>query len=510
MTQGSFSLPKTPRSLGDLFEQAAIPLPAGAPADKRLAAFADDSRLVEKDGLFIAVRGETVDGHQYITKALQAGAALVLAEEAPPGCDDARVVLMDATRVALPRLAHAWWGNPSSGIDVIGITGTNGKTTTAFLCEHLLRETGRHPALFSTVEYRMDDIREDAPTTTPGALHLARRMAEFRLRGADAIVMEVSSHALAQGRVDAIRFQVGLMTNLTQDHLDYHNTMEEYAAAKQLLFKKHRPQWSIFNLDDAVCSRFAREAKGRVRTFGLELKEGADVYAVSVKTDQAGIQMEVVFPADKRALLESPLRGRFNASNLLAAASVGHALGITPEDIARHLKTAAGAPGRFDAVHAGQPFAVFVDYAHTPDAVERLLCGVREITPGRVICVLGCGGDRDAGKRPKMGHAMGLLADVPIITNDNPRTEAPEPIAEAMFEGVKDAGAQQKCEVILDRRAAIAHAVEIAETGDTVVIAGKGHETYQEQNGVRRHFDDREVAAELCRARYAGKDKPCD
>ena len=501
-----------PATLGELFRRARLSLPADAPAQTPLTGFTDDSREVTPGGGFLAAAGEAVDGHQFIPAALAKGAAVVIAERVPEGTDARKAVLLENTRQALPPLAHAWWGNPSRGMKVIGITGTNGKTTTAYLTEALLWSNGGHPALFSTVEYRFGEVHKPAPNTTPGAFQFARLLAEFRALGADSVAMEVSSHALVQGRVDAVEFDIALITNVTQDHLDYHRTMEEYAEAKRLLFTKHKPKWAVFNLDDATAARFAGERRGRKRTYSLDRAAGADLFPLSLEVGADGIRMHVHFPtreeprarrliASEVVALESPLRGRFNASNLLAAAAIGVALGFEPGQIVEGLRHMRGAPGRFETVDAGQPFAVYVDYAHTPDAVERVLENVRLITRGRVIVVLGCGGDRDPTKRPKMGAAMGRLADYGIITNDNPRTEDPAKIAAAMEGGILETKGRGAYEVCLDRREAIRRAIALAKPGDSVLIAGKGHETYQIVGKEHSHFDDRETAAEICRGR---------
>jgi UDP-N-acetylmuramoyl-L-alanyl-D-glutamate--2,6-diaminopimelate ligase len=288
--------------------------------------------------------------------------------------------------------------------------------------------------------------------------------------------------------------------------------MEEYALAKKLLFTAHHPAWSVFNLDDQTASRFNAELPNRKLGYALDSARGADICATELEMSADGIRMRVQFPPDSRReagdaparslFLQSPLRGRFNASNLLAACAVGFALGLEPEVIVEALRKAKGAPGRFEAVHAGQPFAVYVDYAHTPDAVERLLLSARQITPNRLIAVLGCGGDRDATKRPLMGAALGRLADFSVITNDNPRTEDPASIAKQMEAGIKRETGPEAYAVVLDRGAAIRLAIEKARPGDTVVIAGKGHEDYQIIGDKKTHFDDREEALRLIRERF--------
>jgi UDP-N-acetylmuramoyl-L-alanyl-D-glutamate--2,6-diaminopimelate ligase len=519
------------RTLGELFARAELALPQGLDAHAEIAGLEDDSRAVGAGSVFVAVVGEKSDGHRFIDQALAKGASLVVAEHAPDSSQTARLaganaalpavnaalptkpssplvagklLLVGDTRAMLGRLAQAFWGNPSQLLRVVGITGTNGKTTIAYLVEGVLRNLRRFPVLLSTVEYRLGGDKRAAPNTTPGAVQLARFMATALERDADSVVMEVSSHSLVQRRVEAVHFEVGVLTNITQDHLDYHHTMDEYAEAKRLLFTRYRPRVAVFNLDDETSRRFAAEHEGPRVTFSLDPASKADVKARSLTTSAQGIEMVVEFapsptvggPA-KALALRSPLRGRFNASNLLAAASACLALAITPEQIVQALTGMNGAPGRFEAVQAGQPFAVFVDYAHTPDAIERLLENVRPLTQGRVIAVLGCGGNRDATKRPKMGAAMGRMADYSVITSDNPRGEHPEAIAAAMEAGIRTTARPDAYEVCLDRREAIRHALERARPGDIVVVAGKGHETYQEIEGVRHPFDDREVVRQI-------------
>jgi UDP-N-acetylmuramoyl-L-alanyl-D-glutamate--2,6-diaminopimelate ligase len=510
-TNGMPSSRVCPATLGALFDRACIVLPEGVRAETPISGFEDDSRGVRAGFLFVAAPGETVDGHRFIAQALSQGAAVVVAERIPEdvSADDAtRIVLLPDTRQALGLLAHAFWGHPSRRLQVVGVTGTNGKTTTAYLVEGALRNLRRYPALLSTVVYRLGGENRDAPTTTPDALSLARMMALALERDADSVVMEVSSHALAQGRVEGVEFDVAAITNVTQDHLDYHGTMEAYAEVKRLLFTRHKPRVAVFNLDDPTSRAFAEEHSGAKVTFSIHARRGADLgadlFPVTLEVGPTGIQMEIVFRSKTASgalrsplILKSPLRGRFNAENLMGAAAICSALGLAPEQVVAGLNGMPGAPGRFEAVRAGQPFDVFVDYAHTPDAVERLLENVRDAAQRSVIAVLGCGGDRDASKRPIMGAALGRLADYAIVTTDNPRTEAPEAIAQAMEEGIRTTAEPGGYEVCLDRREAIRRALERARPGDAVVVAGKGQETYQEVDGVRHHFDDRETVREV-------------
>jgi len=515
-------------SLGVLFERAGLVLPPEIDPGNPISGFEDDSRAVQPGFVFIAVPGEAVDGHRFMAQVLRAGAALVVAQRIPADVDAAllglaespavslgdlraesgqsravgRVLLVEDTRALLGHLAQAYWGNPSRRLQVIAVTGTNGKTTTTYLVEAALRNLRRFPALFGTIEYRLGGQSSEAPNTTPGALDLARMMALALDRDADSVVMEVSSHALVQKRVEGIQFAAAALTNVTQDHLDFHHTMEEYAEAKRLLFTQCKPRVAVFNLDDPVARRFAAEHEGAKITFGLNREYDPDLCPESLETTSSGMRLSLRIRCKgtcKTVSVTSPLQGSFNASNLLTAAGLCAALGLAPEQIAASLTGAKGAPGRLEPILLGQSFQIFVDYAHTPDAVERLLENIRPITTKRVIVILGCGGDRDPGKRPKMGAAMGRLADYSIVSTDNPRTEDPALIAAAVEEGVRSTAQSGAYEVCLDRREAIRRALTMAAPGDTVVIAGKGHETYQEVRGERQHFDDRETARELLR-----------
>lgn len=500
-------------TLGELFDRATMKLPVEFQTETLITSFEEDSRLVKPGSIFVAVAGETVDGHEYIAKVLEMGACMVIAERVPEGINPAgKILLVEDTHHVLGQMAQAYWGNPSKRLQVIGVTGTNGKTTTAYLLDAALRNMRRYPALFSTVEYRMGDQRCDASNTTPGALQLARMMALALERDADTVVMEVSSHALVQGRVEGIHFDVAIMTNLTQDHLDYHHTMNSYAEAKWLLFSKYKPKVAIFNLDDPTCKAFSERYKGRQLTFSLSSETKADLTPGLLEVGASGISIAIRFPenvnqktnpqANRQVMtLHSPLRGKFNASNLMAAASACVGMGIMPEQVVTALNGMKGAPGRFEALDAGQNFSVYIDYAHTPDAVKNVLENVRIITHGRIIAVLGCGGDRDPIKRPIMGEIMGNLADYAIITSDNPRSENPADIAKEMEDGVLKSSCTDAYEITLDRKQAIQNAIKMARQNDAVVIAGKGHETYQIIGRERNHFDDRETALEILKNR---------
>jgi UDP-N-acetylmuramoyl-L-alanyl-D-glutamate--2,6-diaminopimelate ligase len=455
--------------------------------DVELASLAYDSRKVGPGTLFFCVPGEKADGHEFAVAAVEAGAVgLVVERELELGV--AQVVVDDA-RAAMAPLAARFWGDPTSELRVVGVTGTNGKTTTAFLIREILEATGMSCGLLGTVKQVVGGVEEEVERTTPEAIDL---QATFRrmLDGGDRVCsMEASSHALALHRCDSTRFEVALFTNLTQDHLDFHGGMEDYFRSKRMLFEMG-PGASIVNVDDPYGRRLAGEFE--CVTFSAEGAD-ADYVARDVSFDAGG----ATFTVGAEVAVRTALPGRFNVANALGAFVAATALGVGPETAAAGLSRAGRVPGRFEPVDEGQSFAVLVDYAHTPDSLESVLRAARRLTEGRVISVFGAGGDRDRDKRPKMGRAGAMLSDLAVVTSDNPRSEDPEAIVAEILTGI-DAGAAVEVEV--DRRAAIALALERARAGDTVVIAGKGHEQGQELEGGRKiPFDDREVAREELR-----------
>jgi UDP-N-acetylmuramoyl-L-alanyl-D-glutamate--2,6-diaminopimelate ligase len=471
-------------------------LPAG------VTGVAYDSRKVAAGALFVAIPGFKQDGRKFAADALGRGAAVVVAEGADPlpGSAAARV-LVPSSREALARLADAYHGHPSRRLSVIGITGTNGKTTTSLLVEALLGAGGRPTGVIGTIQYRVGDQAEAASQTTPEALELQAllaRMVEARVGGA---AMEVSSHALSLSRVDGIEFDVAVFTNLTQDHLDFHKTLEAYRDAKARLFgllaRSRKPRRAaVVNVDDPAGAAMicAAEADPRVRILTFGLRTPALLRPRRWESGMDGITLEVVTPGGEVAIT-SALVGEHNVMNLLGAVGVGLALEMEPAQIGRTLSGVATVPGRFERVEAGQPFLVVVDYAHTPDALENVLATARKLLkPGaRLGVVFGCGGDRDRGKRPIMGGIAARLADRAWVTSDNPRSERPEAILAEIETGIP-ATAAGRHESVADRRRAIQGAVGWAREGDVVVIAGKGHETYQIVGSEVLPFDDREVA----------------
>jgi UDP-N-acetylmuramoyl-L-alanyl-D-glutamate--2,6-diaminopimelate ligase len=459
-----------------------------------------DSRRVEPGDCFVAVPGFKQDARRFVPDAVARGARLVVTEgEALAGLAVAQV-LVPSARQALPRLADAFHGRPSAALTLVGITGTNGKTTTSYLVDALLRARGLTTGIIGTIQYVLGTETRVANQTTPEALEIRGMLAEMRARGVGGVAMEVSSHALALSRVDGLDFDVAVFTNLTQDHLDFHGTLDEYRAAKRRLFEllaaSAKPRrTAVVNADDPAGAAMVAGLDLPVLPFGLG--QGARVRAVDHVSGLEGIRMTVETPRGRLALT-SPLIGEHNVMNLLGAVATGLALDLAPDAIARALAQVHAVPGRFEQVHAGQPFLVVVDYAHTPDALERVLATARKITPGRLGVVFGCGGDRDRTKRPIMGEIAARLADQAWVTSDNPRSERPEAILDEIVVGVERvAGAGARCARQADRRAAIAAALGWARAGDTVVVAGKGHETYQIVGSDVLDFDDRAVAREI-------------
>ena len=450
-----------------------------------VAGLAYDSRRVEPGWLYFCVPGTVTDGHRFAPEAVAAGAS-VLVVERPLGLGVPELVVGDVRRAMAP-IAALFEGDPTARLTVAGITGTNGKTTTAFLLRDLLEADGRGTGLIGTVRQVVGGQAEEVERTTPESVELQatfRRMAEA---GDTACVMEVSSHALEQHRADAIKFDLAVFTNLSQDHLDYHGDMDSYFLAKRRLFE-FGPRVALLNADDPYGLRLADEFGGL--TFSAA-GAPADFSAHGIEFDRTGSRFTVTSAGGELAV-EVPLPGAFNVSNALAALAGAIALGVDPEAAAGALASASPVPGRLEPVDEGQGFAVLVDYAHTPEAVANVLGAARELTANRLITVIGAGGDRDRGKRPLMGEAAGMLSDLTVVTSDNPRSESPEQIVGEVAAGVPE-GAELVIEV--DRDAAIGAAIAAAGPDDTVVIAGKGHEQGQEFEGGRRiPFDDREVA----------------
>jgi UDP-N-acetylmuramoyl-L-alanyl-D-glutamate--2,6-diaminopimelate ligase len=461
----------------------------GAP-EVEISGLAYSSQSVTPGTLFFCVPGFRADGHDFGPQAVERGAAALVCQR-PLGLGVPEV-LVDDVRAAMGPAAARFYGHPTAELDVVGITGTNGKTTTAFLVRHLLEADGRRCGLLGTVKRVVGGVEEDVERTTPEAIDLQATFRRMLDAGDQACAMEVSSHALELGRAAGIRFACRVFTNLTQDHLDFHETMEAYFLAKRRLFEE--PGLSVVNVDDRYGRRIAAELD--CVTFGIETQ--ADYRALDVEFDLMGSRFRCETP-DGPVQLESPLPGLFNVQNVLGAGAAARVLGVGVETITAALPRFGRVPGRFEPVDEGQDFGVLVDYAHTPDSLENVLRAAREVARGRVHVVFGAGGDRDRGKRPLMGEAARRLADRVLVTSDNPRSEPPEAIVDEIMEGA-GRGAERET----DRARAIGLAIEGAEPGDVVVIAGKGHEQGQEfENGRKEPFDDRSVAREALRRRAA-------
>lgn len=465
----------------------------------------DDSRGVKPGSLFVAVKGERVDGHRFVAQAVAAGAVAVVVEEPLLPTVAVPLVRVRNTRKALGVLAGRFYGEPTSRLTTVGVTGTNGKTTTTYLCKAMLEAIGRRVGLIGTVSYQIGMETIPASHTTPGAVELQTILRRMRDANLDSVVMEVSSHALALDRVAGCEFDVAVFTNLTQDHLDFHRDMDDYFRAKLRLFtglseggRKTRPKRAIVNADDPRGPAVVAATKVPVWTYGVH--RHADIRAEELQLSLTGSRFIVASPAGRFAV-DSRLVGEHNVSNLLAAIGVGIHEGLTPEQIRAGIAAVSSVPGRFERVDAGQDFTVLVDYAHTDDALIRVLSTAQALKTGRVITVFGCGGDRDRTKRPKMGRAATRLSDVVFLTSDNPRTEDPLAILAEVEVGVKDVlePSRVRYEKIPDRAQAIDAAIREARPGDTVVIAGKGHEDYQIIGTTKHHFDDREVVRDAIR-----------
>jgi UDP-N-acetylmuramoyl-L-alanyl-D-glutamate--2,6-diaminopimelate ligase len=454
----------------------------------RLFGVRQDSRRVEAGDLFVARSGGKVSGGSFAEAAVERGAAALIVERGAP-LPDVGVPMIEVAdaRRSLALAAEAVYGNPSRGLALVGITGTNGKTTTAWLVERALAGIGERPARLGTVGFAFGGQSDDSALTTPEADDISRYAARVRDAGGTHFVMEVSSIALTLERVRALHFKVSAFTNLTQDHLDFHASMTDYAEAKAQLFTALAPEVSVLNVDDAFGAELAGRARGQV--IRVSKRAGADIHPAQIAVDAQGIRGTIATPSGQVSL-ESRLVGQHNLDNLLLALGVLAALGVDLEPAARALGAAAQVPGRMERCdEAGDDVLVLVDYAHTPDALERVLDATRSMTTGRVLCVFGCGGDRDPQKRPKMGQAVGSRADYALVTNDNPRSEDPRSIAAAIEVGVRQTSGAY--EVELDRAKAIERAVLMAGPKDVVLIAGKGHEPYQIIGAQKHEFDDR-------------------
>jgi len=469
-----------------------VNLPEKMPAGLIVSGITTDSRKIMPGMLFAAVRGYETDGHDFIGEAVRKGAAAILTEESTTGFD-CPIIKVENIRKTVALLAARIQGNPASKMKIYGVTGTNGKTTFTYLMEALLETAGLKPGVIGTLNYRWPGHHEAAERTTPDAVDLQKYLGRMNADGADRVVMEVSSHALALHRTEGIEFEAVIFTNISRDHLDFHDSMQNYAATKAKLFSSLARQGvGIINEDDAMSGVMKSACKGRFVTYSQE-NRAADYFIHSLDMSSSGSKYELA--TDKGEIrVETPLVGRFNVLNTAAALIAGIETGLKEEQVLAGIAELKVIPGRMEQVKCQQKFEVIVDYAHTPAALRNILQTGREFTKNRIILVFGCGGDRDRGKRPEMGLIASELADAVILTDDNPRTENSDRILEDIQKGIKNS---ENVLVIPDRKEAIEKAISIAAAGDTILIAGKGHENYQIIGKEKTPFDDR-IIAEAC------------
>ncbi|MCG3203527.1 MAG: UDP-N-acetylmuramoyl-L-alanyl-D-glutamate--2,6-diaminopimelate ligase [Elusimicrobia bacterium] len=462
--------------------------------DVEVSGLAYDSRLVKNGHLFFAIQGANSDGHNFMNEVSNQGACAAVVERQTP-CR-LPVIQVESVLVALSKIANQFFEQPSMKIPVIGITGTNGKTTVTYLIEEILKSMGKSCGVLGTVNYRLGKDIRPAPNTTPMSLDIQSFLSLALERKAEAVVMEVSSHALELNRVDDVRFSVGVFTNLTQDHLDFHGSMENYFQAKRKLFIRPDAPKAVINIDDEFGVRLAEEIKGAL-SFGQNNQ--ARLRASEVTCDLSGNRFKLQSPSGKVFDISNNLLGMHNVSNCLAAAGALLEHGLAEEDIVSGLNRKITVPGRLERVESGQEFVVVVDYAHTHDALAQVLTTLRNTGPKRLLCVFGAGGNRDKTKRPKMGDVAVQLADEVFVTSDNPRFEDPADIVKDIEAGIEKTG-KKNYHIILDREEAIRMALSKAKPGDAVLIAGKGHETYQIFGNKKVHFSDLEMARKLLRS----------
>lgn len=451
-----------------------------------------DSRAVKPGGLFVAIKGFETDGHEYINAARKNGAAVILCERAPEGED---YILTKDTRRALALASKNFFSDPAAGLKLIGVTGTNGKTTTTMLLKHVLESQGEKVGLIGTNQNMIGEKVLPTERTTPESFELQKLFREMADEGCTCIVMEVSSHSLALERVAGLRFAAGVFTNLTQDHLDFHGTMEEYARCKALLFSQCDK--AAVNLDDPWAEYMINHAECPLISFSVNDKK-ADLMASELSLSARGVNFSAAAQGKTRSV-ELGIPGRFSVYNALAVMAACMVLDVDLDACVKSLASAEGVKGRVEVVPTDGDYTILIDYAHTPDALENVLKSVKEVAEGRVVALFGCGGDRDRTKRPIMGHIATQNADVVIVTSDNPRTEEPSAIISDICEGIKDS--KVPVEVLEDRREAIHWAIDNHLPGDVIVLAGKGHETYQIIGKTKHHMDEREIVAEYLEMR---------
>ncbi len=489
-------------TLRELFQTVDLEAPA-ALAQRPISGIVCDSRQVRPGAVFVALKGTTHDGSVFVEDAVARGAVIVLAEQTIRVRGDAAVVVVDDARARFAELSAAFHAFPSVHLRVCGVTGTNGKTTVTFMVRDMLRAAGEQPGMIGTVQYEIGARAIPALRTTPDAGELQTLLAQMRQVGCKSVAMEVSSHAVDQKRVWSVAFDVGVFTNLTRDHLDYHGDMDSYYQAKRAFFMRlgwdGRPATAVLNIDDAYGQRLAEDPALAIPVLHYGVDTRAVVRATDVESRLSGSRFYIDSPWGRHRI-RLRLLGDYNVSNALAAFAAGGAMGLDPAVMVAALEAMRTIPGRLEEVNGASGFRVFVDYAHTDDALENVLKTLRPLTPGRLIVVFGCGGNRDRTKREAMGAAVSRGADIAVVTTDNPRKEDPEAIIREVLAGFPSDGAPL---VAIDREDAIRMALSIAAEGDVVLIAGKGHESFQEFAHTVIPFDDREIARELLRARRA-------
>ncbi|HLX13540.1 MAG TPA: UDP-N-acetylmuramoyl-L-alanyl-D-glutamate--2,6-diaminopimelate ligase [Bacteroidota bacterium] len=463
-----------------------------------------DSRKVRRGDLFVALKGASMDGAKFINDAVHNGAMAVVMEndQAMPDSFFMHVgvikIVVPNARIALARLASTYYGHPSASLSMIGVTGTNGKTTTTHLIRQLLENNGTKTGLIGTIEYIIGTERLPASHTTPESVELQEVLAKMKQAGCSSAVMEVSSHALDQHRVAGIDYRTAVFTNLTQDHLDYHGTIDAYYRSKKMLFEQAKStSWSVINIDDEYGVRLYGETSGNKLSYGISAS--ADIHATDVRLSPNGSSF-IIAHRGVRIPIETPLLGRFNIFNAMAAYAAGVTLELPAEKMRETLKSAKAVPGRFEQIPSPAGWLAIIDYAHTPDALKKALTAIADVKgkePGRIITVFGCGGNRDAKKRPMMGEIASEMSAVTIVTSDNPRHEDPQAIINDIMKGVR-AGAEVITEP--DRSAAVRKALTMAKRGDVVLLAGKGHEDYQIIGDTKIHLSDRELVEDFLRA----------
>jgi UDP-N-acetylmuramoyl-L-alanyl-D-glutamate--2,6-diaminopimelate ligase len=467
--------------------------------DLEITSIENDNRKVQNGSLFICIKGYTVDGHDFAEAAVKNGAAAILAER--PIALDVPVILVKDTTRAMAVLADTFYGQPTKKLHLIGITGTNGKTTTSHLIEKIMVDAGQRTGLIGTMYTKIAEETIETKNTTPESLTLQKTFQQMVDRGVETAVMEVSSHALDLGRVHGCDYDVAVFTNLTQDHLDYHKTMDEYKRAKSLLFAQlgntfnhQHPKFAVLNADDQASEMYSRATAAHIVTYGIDMR--ADIQAKDIQMTSSGTRFNLIIETEIYPV-QMQLIGKFSVYNVLASIAASLVSGIEINQIIKSIESVEGVSGRFELVNAGQDFTVIVDYAHTPDSLENVLKTIQHIAKKKVFVIVGCGGDRDRTKRPLMAQIACQWATDPILTSDNPRSEDPLAILKEMEAGVKG----EKYKIIPDRKEAINTAIQQASKDDVVLIAGKGHETYQIIGNIVHDFDDRLVAREAIEGR---------